>query len=164
MWTVSGGLGPVLGGVFSEYASWRWNFWINLPTCALAFALLFFFLDVHNPRTKVGDGIKAIDWVGGVSLLGVTLMLLLGLNFAGEKFAWSSPQVICLIVFGSLFLVIFFYAEKHLAKYPLMPLQILKHRSNISVSLVTFFHGFVSIFLASSTLSRRTWFLAERLY
>lgn len=47
MWTFSGGLGPVMGGVFSEYATWRWNFWINLPTCALAFALLFFFLDVH---------------------------------------------------------------------------------------------------------------------
>lgn len=26
MWTVSGGLEPVLGGIFSEYASWRWNF------------------------------------------------------------------------------------------------------------------------------------------
>ncbi|KAJ5891181.1 uncharacterized protein N7473_007409 [Penicillium subrubescens] len=145
MWTISGGLGPVLGGVFSEYVSWRWNFWINLPTCGLAFVLLFFFLDVHNPRTKVVDGIKAIDWAGSVSLLGVTLMLLLGLNFAGETFAWDSPQVICLIVFGSLCLVIFFYAEKYLAKYPLLPLQILKHRSNVSVSLVTFLHGFVFI-------------------
>lgn len=161
MWTISGGLGPVLGGVFSEYASWRWNFWINLPTCGLAFALLFFFLDVHNPRTRLGDGIKAIDWVGGVSILGMTLMILLGLNFAGETFAWGSPPVICLIVFGSLFLVIFFYAEKYLAKYPLMPLQILKHRSNVSVSLVTFFHGFVSIFPVSSALSRCLQFVAE---
>lgn len=155
MWTISGGLGPVLGGIFSEYVSWRWNFWINLPTCGLAFVLLFFFLDVHNPRTRVVDGIKAIDWAGSVSLLGVTLMLLLGLNFAGETFAWDSPQVICLIVFGSLCLVIFFYAEKYLAKYPIMPLQILKHKSNVCVSLVTFLHGFVSIFfLASSTLGR----------
>ncbi|KAF4168272.1 hypothetical protein CNMCM6936_003060 [Aspergillus lentulus] len=145
MWTISGGLGPVLGGVFSEYVSWRWNFWINLPTCGLAFALLSLFLDVHNPRTKVWDGIRAIDWIGSLSVLGVTLMLLLGLNFGGETFAWSSPQVICLIVFGSLFLIVFFYAEKYIAKYPLMPLHVLKPRSNLAVSLVTFFHGFVFI-------------------
>ncbi|RHZ43902.1 MDR family MFS transporter [Aspergillus thermomutatus] len=145
IWTISGGLGPVLGGVFSEYVSWRWNFWINLPTCGLAFALLFLFLEVHNPRTKMWDGIRAIDWIGSLSVLSVTLMLLLGLNFGGETFAWSSPQVICLLVFGTLFLIVFFYAEKYLAKYPLMPLHILKHRSNLAVSLVTFFHGFVFI-------------------
>ncbi|KAE8138937.1 major facilitator superfamily domain-containing protein [Aspergillus pseudotamarii] len=145
MWTISGGLGPILGGVFSEYLSWRWNFWINLPICGLAFILLFFYLDVHNPKTKVTDGLKAIDWLGSLSIIGFTLMVLLGLNFGGEAFAWNSPQVICLIVFGSLFSIIFFYGEKYVAKYPLMPLKILKHRSNIAVSLVTLFHGAVFI-------------------
>ncbi|KAB8261437.1 major facilitator superfamily domain-containing protein [Aspergillus pseudonomiae] len=145
MWTISGGLGPILGGVFSEYVSWRWNFWINLPICGLAFILLFFYLDVHNPKTKVTDGLKAIDWLGSLSIIGFTLMVLLGLNFGGETFAWNSPQVICLIVFGSLFSIIFFCGEKYVAKYPLMPLKILKHRSNIAVSLVTLFHGAVFI-------------------
>ncbi|OGM47145.1 putative efflux pump antibiotic resistance protein [Aspergillus bombycis] len=145
MWTISGGLGPILGGVFSEYVSWRWNFWINLPICGLAFILLFFYLDVHNPKTKVTDGLKAIDWLGSLSIIGFTLMVLLGLNFGGETFAWNSPQVICLIVFGSLFSIIFFCGEKYVAKYPLMPLKILKHRSNMAVSLVTLFHGAVFI-------------------
>ncbi|EIT81909.1 hypothetical protein AO1008_11295 [Aspergillus oryzae 100-8] len=141
MWTISGGLGPILGGVFSEYLSWRWNFWINLPICGLAFILLFFYLNVHNPKTRVTDGLKAIDWLGSLSIIGFTLMVLLGLNFGGETFAWNSPQVICLIVFGSLFSIIFFCGEKYVAKYPLMPLKMLKHRSNIAVSLVTLFHG-----------------------
>ena len=144
MWTISGGLGPILGGVFSEYLSWRWNFWINLPICGLAFILLFFYLDVHNPKTKVTDGLKAIDWLGSLSIIGFTLMVLLGLNFGGETFAWNSPQVICLIVFGSLFSIIFFCGERYFAKHPLMPLKILKHPSNIAVSLVTLFHGAVS--------------------
>ncbi|KOC14679.1 efflux pump antibiotic resistance protein [Aspergillus flavus AF70] len=145
MWTISGGLGPILGGVFSEYLSWRWNFWINLPICGLAFILLFFYLNVHNPKTRVTDGLKAIDWLGSLSIIGFTLMVLLGLNFGGETFAWNSPQVICLIVFGSLFSIIFFCGEKYVAKYPLMPLKMLKHRSNIAVSLVTLFHGAVFI-------------------
>ncbi|KAA8645632.1 uncharacterized protein ATNIH1004_007051 [Aspergillus tanneri] len=145
MWTISGGLGPILGGVFAEYVSWRWNFWINLPICGLNFGLLFLYLDVHNPRTKAIDGLKAIDWVGSFSILGLTLMLLLGLNFGGETFAWDSPQVICLIVFGSLFSIVFVYGEKYFAKYPLMPLRLFQHRSNVAVSLVTFFHGFVIV-------------------
>ncbi|KAE8355430.1 major facilitator superfamily domain-containing protein [Aspergillus coremiiformis] len=145
MWAISGGLGPILGGVFSEYVSWRWSFWINLPICALAFVLLFFCLDVHNPQTKVTDGLKAIDWLGSLSILGFTLMVLLGLNFGGEAFAWNSPQVICLLVFGSLFSIVFFYGEKRIARYPLMPLRVLKSRSNIAVSLVTLFHGAVFI-------------------
>lgn len=144
MWTIAGAVGPILGGVFSEYASWRWSFWINLPICGLAFTLLFFFLDVHSPQTKVVDGLKAIDWVGSLSIVGLTLMLLLGLNFGGEAFAWNSPQVVCLIVFGSLFSIVFFYGEKRFAKYPVIPLRIFKYRSNIAVCLVTFFHGFVS--------------------
>ncbi|PTU21957.1 hypothetical protein P175DRAFT_0457194 [Aspergillus ochraceoroseus IBT 24754] len=145
MWTIAGGLGPILGGVFSEFVSWRWNFWINLPVCGIAFILLFMYLDVHNPGTKVTDGLKAIDWLGSLSILGFTLMVLLGLNFGGETFAWNSSQVGCLLVFGSLFLGVFFYGEKYVAKYPLMPLWIFQNRSNVAVSLVTLFHGAVSI-------------------
>ncbi|KAL2792992.1 major facilitator superfamily domain-containing protein [Aspergillus keveii] len=145
MWTISGGLGPILGGVFSEYVSWRWNFWINLPICAIAFLLLFFYLDVHNPRTPMIDGLKAIDWLGSASILGFTLMVLLGLNFGGEVFPWDSANVICLLVFGALCIGVFYYGEKYVAKYPLMPLELLKDRSVVATLLVTLFHGAVFI-------------------
>jgi len=134
-----------MGGAFSEYVTWRWNFWINLPVSGLAFFLLLFFLDVHNPKTKMMDGIKAIDWFGSLSVLGLTLMLLLGLDFGGVTFAWSSSQVICLIVFGTLCSLLFIYSEKRLAKYPLMPLGIFSRLSNIAALAVTFAHGFVSL-------------------
>lgn len=153
MWALAGGIGPLLGGAFSEYVSWRWNYWINLPVSGLAFILLLFFLDVHNPQTKIMDGFRAIDWFGSISILGLTLMLLLALDFGGETFAWGSPQVICLIVFGSLCSLLFIYSEKRLAKHPLMPLGLFCRISNVASLAVAFAHGFVSRPVISQRLS-----------
>jgi hypothetical protein len=119
-------------------------FWVNLPISGTAFVLLFFFLDVHNPRTKVVEGLKAIDFLGSICILGLTLMLLLGLDFGGVIFPWSSPKVICLIVFGVVMGGLFILSEKKVARYPLMPLGVFSHPSNIAVLIVTFCHGFVS--------------------
>jgi EmrB/QacA subfamily drug resistance transporter len=141
IWAIAGATGPILGGVLIDYATWRWCWWINLPCCVVAFVILLFFLDVHNPKTPLKDGIKAIDWAGSLAILALTIMVLLGLDFGGNTFAWSSPKVICLIVFGALCSVLFIYSEKRLAKYPLIPMELFSQRSNVATLLVVFFHG-----------------------
>jgi MFS family permease len=143
MWCLAGGVGPLLGGVFAQLLSWRWAFYINLPVCTLTFILLLLYLDVHNPRTRALDGLKAIDWAGSVSMLSITLMILIGLNFGGTIFAWSSPKVLVLIFVGAAMSVVFIFSEKRLAKYPLMPLSIFRDRSNVACLAVVFFHGIV---------------------
>jgi hypothetical protein len=100
---------------------------------------------VHNPRTKLGEGVRAVDWFGTLSILTVILLLLLGLDFGGAIFPWNSPKVICLIVFGTLMIGFFIFSEKRLAKYPLMPLSVFKNRSNNAVFLIAFTHSMVSI-------------------
>ncbi|KAK3717206.1 hypothetical protein LTR37_005915 [Vermiconidia calcicola] len=145
VWALAGGLGPILGGAFTELVSWRWCFYINLPVCGITFVVLILFLNVHNPRTKLSSGLAAIDWFGMFSVLAVTLLLLLGLDFGGAIFPWSSPKVICLIVFGVLMIGFFLFSEKRLAKYPLMPLGMFKHRSNNAAFAVCFTHGMTFI-------------------
>jgi MFS family permease len=125
----------------SQYASWRWCFWINLPICGLAFFILLFCLDMHNPRTKLRDGLKAIDWFETVSIVAVILLLLLGLDFGGVTFPWNSPTVICLIMFGAVLIGFFLYAEKRLARYPLVDLRIFNDCSNSAVLLIGFTHS-----------------------
>ncbi|XDG02362.1 hypothetical protein ABKA04_001977 [Annulohypoxylon sp. FPYF3050] len=145
MWAVAASAGPLVGGALTELVSWRWCFWINLPVCGLAFVLLLLLLDVHNPRTKLGEGIRAIDWFGTFSILAVTILLLLGLDFGGAIFPWNSPKVICLIVFGAAMVGFFLFSEKRLAKYPLMPLSIFRNWSNNATFVLAFMHSMVSI-------------------
>lgn len=144
MWAVAGGAGPLLGGVFAELVSWRWIFWVNLPISGSTFALILIFLNVHNPRTRVLDGLRAIDWLGCLSILGLTIMLLLGLNFGGTVFPWDSSKVICLIVAGALMTICFVFSENKFAEYPVMPLSVFANVTTAASLLVGFFHGFVS--------------------
>jgi MFS family permease len=72
-------------------------------------------------------------------------MLLLGLDFGGETFPWNSPKVICLLVFGSIAILIFILSEKKFARYPLMPLALFRDRSNIATLIVTLCDGVVFI-------------------
>ncbi|KAF3481901.1 uncharacterized protein GIQ15_04660 [Arthroderma uncinatum] len=141
VWVLAGTTGPVIGGALSQYASWRWCFWINLPVCGASFITLTLYLNLHNPRTKISEGIKAIDWIGTFSILTIVVLLLLGLDFGGVTFPWNSPTVICMIVFGTLLIGFFLFAEKRLAKYPLMDLRIFKDWSNNAVIIVAATHS-----------------------
>ena len=145
VWASAGGLGPVMGGAFTEMVSWRWCFWINLPICGATFIVLLLCLDVHNPRTKLSSGLKAVDWFGIFSILAVTILLLVGLDFGGAILPWSSPKVICLIVFGTVMIAFFMYSQKKLAKYPLIPYAMFQNRSTVATLIVGFCHGMVFI-------------------
>ncbi|CAG8949586.1 hypothetical protein HYFRA_00007819 [Hymenoscyphus fraxineus] len=145
IWAVAGSAGPLVGGALTQYVSWRWCFWINLPICAVSFVLLLISLDVHNPRTKLVEGIKVVDWFGTFSILAVTLLVLLGLNFGGTTFPWDSPKVICLLVVGVAMIAFFIFSEKRLAKYPLVPLSMFNNWSKNAVFVLAFAHSMVAI-------------------
>lgn len=145
MWALAASTGPLIGGAFTQFKSWQYCFWINVPICGSTFVLLLLFLDVHNPRTKLGEGLKAVDWLGTLSFLTIALLLLLGLEFGGLIFPWNSPKVICLIVFGTLMVGFFIFNEQRLAKYPLLKLAVFTSWSNNAIFVVVFCHSTVLI-------------------
>ncbi|RAO65582.1 uncharacterized protein BHQ10_001594 [Talaromyces amestolkiae] len=143
VWAFASGVGPVLGGLFSEKISWRWCFYINLPIIGAVFVLLWFALNLNNPRTPVWEGIKAIDWTGGSLVIGSTLMLLLGLDFGGVTRPWSSATVVCLLVFSVIVGALFVVNEKKFARYPVIPMDLFKYRSGTGSFVLCFCHGLV---------------------
>jgi hypothetical protein len=111
---------------------------------------LLIFLDVHNPKTPVIKGLKAVDWFGSISILTAILMIFLGLEFEGVTFPWKSLQVLCLVIIGALTSGIFIFSEKRLARYLLMPLDLFKNPSNIASLLIYFLHSMVSLLIPPS--------------
>ena len=120
-------------------------FYINLPLDGLALIILVFFLKLDTPRTPLIEGLKAIDWLGSLSVVGATLMVLFGLQYGGVTYPWGSATVICLIVFGIITFGIFIFWEVRYAKYPVMPMGLFKKTTNIATLSVVFLHGFVFI-------------------
>lgn len=145
VWALASSLGPVVGGAFTQNVSWRWCFYINLPLDGIAFLIILFILDLHTPKTPIREGLKAVDWLGALAMIGGTTMLLLGLEMGGIQFPWDSATVVCLIVFGAVTIGIFFIIEQRIAPYPLMPLDIFAKRSNLATLSVCFLHAFVFI-------------------
>ncbi|KAI5238634.1 putative major facilitator superfamily transporter [Aureobasidium subglaciale] len=145
VWAIASSVGPMIGGILTQGAGWRWCFWINLPLDGLAFILLYLFLDIESPKSSVREGIMVLDWIGSLLVIGATVMFLLGIQIGGETLPWSSPIVICLIVFGLLTFVLFVLYEWKVPRYPVMPLRLFKSRNNIAILFVAFIQGIVFI-------------------
>ncbi|KAB8069133.1 major facilitator superfamily domain-containing protein [Aspergillus leporis] len=139
-WGVACGLGPIIGGAFCQYVTWRW-----LPIAGVAGALVLLFLKVHTPRTPIVEGLLAMDWLGTITIVGATVMFLLGLGYGGIAYPWGSPTVVCLIVFGIVTILVYALIEWKAAKYPITPLRLFKSPSNLATFGIAYIHGLAYI-------------------
>src|SRR6185312_1018117 len=116
MWATASVGGPVLGGFFVDYLSWRWVFWINLPVGIAAFILCRRALArLASPRQR-----RRIDYLGATLLTAGVADLLLVASWGGTTFAWTSATLIGLMA-AALPLVGGFMLQELRAAEPIMP-------------------------------------------
>ncbi|GAB1198961.1 hypothetical protein APSETT444_008291 [Aspergillus pseudonomiae] len=144
-WAIAGALGPIIGGAFTTNVTWRWCFYLNLPIGGVSFVILVLFLKIEAEKTPLLAGLKSIDWIGVVLIMGGTLMFLFGLEYGGITYPWDSATVICLIVFGVVAWAIAMMVEWKVAKYPVIPIRLFTNWHNALVLFVCFCHSFVFI-------------------
>ncbi|KAJ5722768.1 Efflux pump dotC [Penicillium malachiteum] len=141
---VASGLGPVLGGLFTEGIGWRWCLYINLPFDGIALLLLYLNLKLSTEKEPILHGLAKLDWIGFLLIIGGTICLLYGLESGSSGLSdWASPSVICLLVFGILILALFLFWEGKFAKRPLIPLRIFQQRTCLASFVVGCLHAFV---------------------
>ncbi|CAI6087954.1 unnamed protein product [Clonostachys chloroleuca] len=145
-------LAPTLGGIFTDRATWRWCFWINLPLGAVTAAVVLFLVKMPGQPTaeeEQTDGqlsrlrsfFSKLDVMGTVLLMPCMVCLNLALQWGGTTLPWSDWRVILsLIMFGVTF-ILWSYVQYSRGDQATLPVRIMKQRSVASGTWFSFSHG-----------------------
>ncbi len=104
-------LGPFVAGVLTEYASWRWFFFLNIPIGIVTALITIAAVEESKDETFVGG----IDWWGFITLVLGFPPLIFGIQ-QGAQSGWASPEVIGGIAVGVFFIVAFVLIETRMKK------------------------------------------------
>jgi EmrB/QacA subfamily drug resistance transporter len=147
-------VGPLLGGLLVESASWRWVFYVNLPVGIVALVGL----SLRLPASEVQRPEHPLDGLGAALLAGATGALMLTCVWGGDRYAWDSAPILALIG-ATIVLSGALAARERRASDPIVPLHLLRTRTVAVVSAALFLATaalfsitvFVPLFLQTTT-------------
>src|SRR2546428_2602985 len=125
-------LGPTAGGYITDNLGWRWVFYVNLPIGIVAVLIVAATLPFKLSKASVRD----IDFPGAAALVAGLIPLMVALSITRDH-AWTSPEVLGLLIGSAVMLGLFFVLEQR-TDNPIVPIGLFKD-ATFSVSMLTSF-------------------------
>jgi EmrB/QacA subfamily drug resistance transporter len=133
-------VGPLLGGLLVESATWRWVFLVNLPVGIVA----LIGLSLRLPAPDVEAPIHSLDVLGAALLAAATSSLMLVCIWGGDRYAWDSAPILGLIA-ATLVLAAALAARERSAADPIVPFHLLRTRT-VAVASAALFLAIAALF------------------
>jgi len=139
VWGALGGsgaaVGVLAGGVLTQYLSWRWIFFVNVPVGALVLGLTPRIV----PESRREGPERRYDALGAVLVSGGLALLVYAISQA-PNVGWATARTILLLVAAGVLLAAFLVNERRTAD-PLMPFHIFRVRTVAGANIVGFLLG-----------------------
>ena len=133
-------IGQLMGGVLTQYASWRWCLLVNVPIALLAVAGA-----LREVNESKATGTTRYDIPGAVTVTGGLVALVYSFTkaapvAAGDPSRWTDPATLTWFGLAVVLLVSFFVIETH-TTHPLLPMRVLLDRNRGGSYLVSLING-----------------------
>ncbi len=133
-----GGIGLILGGLLTQYLSWRYCLYVNLVFAAIAVAGALAYIRGGRLPDR-----PRMDWPGTVLACAGLFLIVFGFSHA-ETAGWTSALTLGCLVLGPVLLVGFVFAERR-STHPLLPLRVIVDRARGGSYVAVFISG-IAIF------------------
>ena len=138
-------VGPEIGAFIVDTTSWRWVFYVNIPFGMVSFILVWMLLSPLKPILR-----GKFDYLGSILLASwISLLTLPLIEMAYSGWSLSDPLAITFLASGLVLLAFFLIVEMRIAKEPVIPLRMFRHKTIISDSFLSFFRGGVLFSLST---------------
>ncbi len=133
-----GAVGLILGGLLTQYVSWRWTLYVNLVFAAIAVAGALAWIRPGRPDVR-----PRMDWPGAVLACAGLFLIVFGFSRA-ETAGWTGLQTVGSLAAGIVLLAGFVVAEQR-SSHPLLPLRVILDRARGGSYAAVFISG-IAIF------------------